>query len=273
MLDTTPRTPQGSSCVPAPGARRLRPFVGQTAAQPAPVPHSGRSASGLVPLQQVERGGVLEIDRHAARLSRLRRGTLTRARLLAAEVQRGGFRGRWVMVTPTYRPGVDWSKRHMSALAQLMRVWFRRQGERFRYVWVAELQQRGAVHFHLLVWVPLRITLPKADKRGWWPHGMTRTEVARNAVGYLAKYASKGDVAKFPKGLRTHGGGGLELGDARELRWWMLPGYQREHVTPEDGCRRAPGGGFVADDGRWWPSMFVLVGVNAKWVRVALRSS
>ena len=34
--------------------------------------------------------------------------------------------------------------------------------------------------------------MPKADKQGWWRHGMTNTVPARSPVGYLCKYTSKG---------------------------------------------------------------------------------
>jgi hypothetical protein len=92
-----------------------------------------------------------------------------------------------------------------------MRAWT--TGDRdipFRYVWVAELQKRGALHYHVAIWLPKRVQLPKFDKQGWWPHGSTQRLIAKNAVGYLMKYLSKiSPFHKFPKGVRIHGFGGL----------------------------------------------------------------
>ena len=34
---------------------------------------------------------------------------------------------------------------------------------RFRYCWVAELQKRGAIHYHLALWLPADVSLPKPD--------------------------------------------------------------------------------------------------------------
>jgi len=110
---------------------------------------------------------------------------------------------RPVMVTLTYAPGSEWEPWHVSRYLQAVHSWAVRQGVTLPRVWVAELQlgrfiasgcrPAEAVHFHVLFWLPARLSMPKADKRGWWPHGMTRTERARNPVGYMAKYASKGD--------------------------------------------------------------------------------
>jgi len=121
-----------------------------------------------------------------------------------------------------------------------------------RFVWVQEFTKRGRPHYHLLLWLPLGLTIPKPDKQGWWPCGMTKIEWARNAVGYIAKYASKGDSLVQPaKGARMHGNGGL-TGDALvEQRWWKLPGWLRHDVKPSDRVRRAlpgAGGGFVHPD-------------------------
>ncbi len=60
------------------------------------------------------------------------------------------MRGRvgW-MVTLTYRPDVEWSAEHVKASMQRFRDWARVRAPGTRYLWVAELQKRGAVHYHL----------------------------------------------------------------------------------------------------------------------------
>lgn len=223
------------------------------------VGHAGGTGStwpvGLVYTQQGERHPAgpglsdepVVLDRKVCRINRMRRSTLTRARLMTDDLQHGGFRFYPAMVTLTYRQVGDWRPQHVRDFLQRARVWMSRLGQPLRYTWVAELQKRGALHYHVVIWLPRGLTLPKADKRGWWPHGMTRTERARHAVAYLAKYASKGieDASKpFPRGARICGGGGLSATARLTLRWHLLPRYVRDQVTPDCCCKRRPGGGF-----------------------------
>lgn len=156
------------------------------------------------------------------------------------------------MLTLTYRPDVDWASGQVSTVVRHIRQYLKRRGVDMRFVWVQEFTKKGRPHYHMLLWLPLGLTLPKPDKRGWWPWGMTKIEWARNAVGYIAKYASKGDSLHQPaKGARMHGNGGQTGAALMEQRWWKLPGWMRDRVEPSDGVRRAPsgtGGGFVNPD-------------------------
>jgi len=156
------------------------------------------------------------------------------------------------LLTLTYRDVQGWGPRHVSDALECMREWLAGRGHRLRYVWVAELQERGAVHYHVMLWLPWGVRLPKPDLAGWWRHGMTQIAGARNSVGYLAKYASKCQtVEEFPRGLRLSGCGGLDVQGRLEASWWLLPKYARESFTPSDRVRRAPGGGFCAASGEW----------------------
>jgi hypothetical protein len=196
------------------------------------------------------------------RLSRMTRRTITGARIQVEEFERGGFRWDTVMVTLTYRPGCSWKPHHMSELTKRMRTWAPRRGVRLHYRWVAEAQTlrpertgesaEDVLHYHLLVWFPVRFRFPKPDKRGCWPHGSTRIELAWKPFRYLAKYASRGHSdSAIPKGARISGGGGLLVEGRRELAWWMLPRYVRE-VFPVVGqiIRRERGGGWFNWDAR-----------------------
>lgn len=165
------------------------------------------------------------------------------------------------MVTTTYRPDVSWDRLHITQAVKTMREWLRRRGVKARYVWVQELTKRGRPHYHILVWLPFGVRLPMFDAAGWWPHGHTRMEWARNAVGYLAKYASKGDSqGKFAQGARLHGNGGLTGEALLEQRWWAKPAWLRDRVTWADVVRRKPGGGWVdADTGEVFRSPWRVV--------------
>lgn len=198
---------------------------------------------------------------------------LTRARLLQNANDIGRFRAAFV--TLTYREVDQWEPKHITGFLKNLRDWARRQGlPSLRYLWVAELQKRGAVHYHVMVWLPKRLSMPKPDKRGWWKHGLSQVKWARKPVGYIAKYASKQESKNeqghsFPKGCRLHGAGGICSTDRIAVRWWQLPGYIRDAVFPADDVCRAPGGGFVSRvTGEIWSSCFGLVLASRGLVKV-----
>lgn len=136
-------------------------------------------------------------------------------------------------VTLTYVGIKDWRKDHISQALATYRAWCTSRKVKCRYTWVAELQSRGAVHYHLLCWLPVGVHMPYWDrptrKQGgerapFWPHGMTNTEIAKSGVGYLMKYLSKlGELTKFPKGLRLYGIGGLDATGKSVRAWYNLP--------------------------------------------------
>jgi hypothetical protein len=180
----------------------------------------------------------------------MRRRVLTGARLHASQASKW----RAAFLTVSYRPDVEWDRRHISECLRPMRQWLKRRGIRCRYLWVAEIQEKRkardpdfhCVHYHVIIWLPWGIELPKLDMRGWWPHGMTKMEWARSPVGYVAKYASKDDGAfALPKGARMYGVGGLEGEALDEARWWAFPGWLREQVTVGEQVRRQIGGGWL----------------------------
>lgn len=182
----------------------------------------------------------------------MRKGTITAARLHQQAVQKGGFRGRWAFLTTTYAEADAWKPRHLSDLLGHIRKWMSRKGRSLSYVWVAEIQPGrlmrtgdAVIHYHVMIWLPRGLTLPKPDKQGWWPHGWTKIEWARNPVGYMAKYSSKSEgPAKFPKGARIHGSGGLRGEEAAEARYWRRPVWLRDKTAVFQVVRRRIGGGW-----------------------------
>ena len=151
-----------------------------------------------------------------SRLKRLKSSVITAARLHAES------RSKWrvLMITPTYAPGSAWNPRDITNLSKCIRQHLSRRGIEFRYVWVMEYTKKGFPHYHMLVWLPYGVTLPFADKQGWWTKGWTNQEWARNAVGYIAKYASKGTECARIEGARHHGNGGMTGAALLEQRWW-----------------------------------------------------
>jgi len=179
---------------------------------------------------------------------------------------RPGFRhDSVVMVTATYADGVEWKPGHMATLMDHIRKWCKRKGIDCRYVWVSEVQTKRrraqgghCMHYHVALWIPFGYMLPKADAQGWWPHGDTKTELARNAVGYLMKYFSKGsDGMVLAHGARMYGVGGLDHTMRRARRWLGLPAFIKARADIFDDWRRASvGGGWTDPDGVCIPSEF-----------------
>jgi hypothetical protein len=74
--------------------------------------------------------------------------------------------------------------------------------------------------------------MPMWDKRGWWPHGLTKMQWARRPVGYLAKcaqYAAKAPQESSPefhtKSARWWGIGGIVAATRSALRLALAPGW------------------------------------------------
>lgn len=191
----------------------------------------------------------ITVDRAQARVTRLRKavGVGSKCHLNLSE----GAGHNNVMVTLTYRgTNEDWAPRHVSDYLRKVRAWFRDRcpGERLRYVWVAELQERGVIHYHVVFFLPAGVRMPQADRKGWWPHGFTNTLRATAPVAYLMKYASKVEsknVGGFPHGARIHGCGGLDAVGAAVRRWVLWPAYVQGNASINDRFRPALGGGFV----------------------------
>ena len=89
---------------------------------------------------------------------------------------RPGYRP--LFVTLTYAKNSKGSAGDVSRFLNRLQMWMRRRGyPPAFYEWVAELQERGALHYHAMIWVPRRVFLPKFDLCGWWPHGATQIGV------------------------------------------------------------------------------------------------
>lgn len=202
----------------------------------------------------------MNIDRAQARVTRLRKGVGVGSKCL---LNLGEGRGENnVMVTLTYDTSrVDssavghhyWKPRHVSDYIRAVRLWFLKRcpGQRLRYVWVAELQKRGVLHYHAVFFLPPGVSMPRADKRGWWPHGMTNTLKATAPVAYLMKYASKPDsktIGGFPRGSRIYGIGGLDAAGAAFKRWVLWPAYVQGNASVNDRFKPALGGGYLNVD-------------------------
>ena len=153
----------------------------------------GSEATGLVSILTSDTDYKLQLPcPEYLRLKRLQKSVRISAQVIQETLQQSRVKYKAHMVTLTYRDDVEWSPRQVSNYLKCVREWARRKGIFLHYVWVLELTKRGRPHYHVLFWLPRGISMPKADKQGWWRHGMTNTVPARSPVGYLCKYTSKG---------------------------------------------------------------------------------
>jgi len=234
----------------------------------------GREAAGLVSVSTTCRGlptamawadNCITIDPKQTRVTRLRKGL----GIAAKQLHNQGDRDQQIwMQTLTYAgTNRDWRPEHISRYLDAMRKWhYAVTGSKsLRYAWVAELQQRGVIHYHVIVWLAGGLTPPKGDiawkrrdKAGlvhWeppmWPHGMTRRDLSTAPVAYLMKYASKVEsknVGSFPHGARIHGAGGMDATGRAIRRWVLWPAYVQGNASISDRFRPAPGGGYRNDE-------------------------
>jgi hypothetical protein len=137
-----------------------------------------------------------------------------------------------VSITLTYAPTESWERRDISLFLDRVRKYYKRRGWRFVYFWVAELQQRGAVHYHVVLFVPRGHMLPKPDLQGWWRKGMTHIMAVEQFAAYFAKYIQKGVKGdlEFPKRLRLFGYGGLNEFERGMYRCFWLPYQVRRYL-------------------------------------------
>lgn len=132
----------------------------------------------------------------------------------------------------TYRDVDGWNPNDIRFFLNRVRAYLARRGLPFIYVWVAELQKRGALHYHVMIWLPKNFKLPRFARFGWWDHGFTDQRIAQKAVGYLMKYISKDETKnKFPRGVRIYGYGGASVEVKRRIRFFRCNQSIRNDIT------------------------------------------
>lgn len=232
-----------------------------------------RSASGLVSVSTTCTSGsvvvdwaenCITIDPKASRVTRLRKGL----GIAAKQLHNQGDKNQTIwMLTLTYKgDNRQWRPEHISRYLDALRKWhYARTGSKtVRYAWVAELQQRGVIHYHVIVWLGGGLTPPKPDQswhsldrkgvKQWhppmWSHGMSNRLRSTAPVAYLMKYASKiesKNIGSFPHGARIHGCGGMDPTGRSIRRWVLWPAYVQGNASISDSFRPSPGGGYRND--------------------------
>lgn len=208
----------------------------------------GALSSGLVYL--ATKDTYIALDAGRRRISRMRRGVISAARLVQEEMQEAGNRYRVAFITVTYRPGEHWDAGDVRMLVKHYRQWGQRRGVKLGVVWVAETHggggpNHGQIHYHLVIFVPRGLTPPMPDKQGWWRKGMSNCKWARSPVGYLAKYTSKGlHGPPMPSGARLWGVSGLTVSVRVKLGLALAPKWLQDFCQPDEVVKKIKYG--------WW---------------------
>jgi hypothetical protein len=145
-----------------------------------------------------------------------------------------GFRGRMIFVTLTYprkySEDPKLCKRHLKALRKRLQ----REFEPFAAIWRLGIQKRGALHFHLLLFVGPSVgsvgELRRFISSAWYEvtgevsegHLRTGTRVEavkrwKQATSYVERYMAKPE--EFPEGLQTGRIWGIWNENLLPVRW------------------------------------------------------
>lgn len=247
----------GTRRMPASALRRLRDL---TTTNKVP----GEPSAHIVGVRLVDRrtGEVLEVDRQAARLARMRRRVASWSSTMADYLQSVGHGWRLVMIGLTYADGADWRPRDITVYLRRLR---RHVGDAAGgYCWGAEVQERGAPHYHVMVLVREGTDIPLPDASGMWEHGSSNVKSARSPW-YLLKYLGKEHQKEgLPKGARLFGLW-IRPGLVGRMALWLhrlsaFPTWLAETLRDAvHEVKRAEGGGWLVD-GQARGSPFVLCG-------------
>ena len=98
-----------------------------------------------------------------SRVKLTERGVLASCAEIDCAPPPGGHKA--LFLTLTYKTDT-WEPRHISNFVLRLGRWAETQGIEVPYVWVTELQKRGVVHYHVMIWIPASMDLlevPKPD--------------------------------------------------------------------------------------------------------------
>lgn len=173
------------------------------------------------------------IDIYKARYHRMRNSVYKWAEL--TNLYYSGDLYRRVMLTLTYKKIGTWRPNDITEFVKKLR---NRLGEKLvGYAWVAELQERGAIHYHMIVIVKRGTNVPEPDSSGLWKHGSSKRETART-VFYMVTYTSKEyqkNFSEFPCGARCFGIGLFEGLVRKQFRFDRLkPWEQQYYLVDQD---------------------------------------
>jgi len=122
-----------------------------------------------------------ETDNSSRKLRRIR----SRLKKFAQEMEKKGYRYK-IFITLTFKEVIDDREARYKFY-----IWLKQMRRKYniKYFWVCERQNRGVLHYHIVVWSNVKLKKPDHE---YWHHGMSRIELVRKSVfRYMSKYISK----------------------------------------------------------------------------------
>lgn len=149
--------------------------------------------------------------------------------------------------TITYRDGVQWESKQISNFIKNYREFVKRKHDKkhkLTYIWTAENNKyREYIHYHGIIWIPNGLLPPKPDKKGWWKHGYSNVQRARNPAAYIAKYISKSsEPLKLLNRARTYT---INVHHIMDISYLRAPSWLCYNSKFGDKLRRVRGYGWV----------------------------
>ena len=236
--------------------RRAR--VALLAQRPQPRAKSQQAARYLVTVESEDETAV--IDTKQARIGRCQKRVHSWASVLpgAKRAEQRAYRSlkigpRLVMLTLTYRDAKAWQANDIRDFMKGLRREL--DTNLLAYAWVLEMQQRGAPHYHVLLYVKRGTRILKPDDK-LWEHGSSRIETARS-VFYIVTYTGKEyQKSNLPAGARMFAvqiyADTVDMAEMLVFRMSTAPAWLRgklEAVQQDIGndlhWSRCAGGGWV----------------------------
>lgn len=155
-------------------------------------------------------GKIIETDSFKNRLWRLRTALHSWVDIIE-NINEKGVSLEKKMITLTYAKAEDWQPKQITKYTKFLRRFL--GDSLYSYAWVAELQERGAIHYHIVAYVKKGVKIPHPDKPVGhknfiaWEHGLSNIKTCQKPaylVSYLGKEKQK-DFHKFPLGARAYG--------------------------------------------------------------------
>jgi len=194
-------------------------------------------------------GEVMVIDTVRLRLMHLRRRIFAWARVMEEVKAKTGAGVHMAMLGLTYdtegtlvKPSV-WEEGDIREFMMKLKA---RMGKRLlAYAWVAELQGRGVIHYHVVIVYTGRAPMPdkayrSKDERGHWRYfkrmwwkGNSHSDFNVRSAYYLTSYVKKEyqkDFENFPKGAHAWAVWVSDSALKMELRYESLEKYKQEMV-------------------------------------------
>ena len=206
-------------------------------------------------LRNLDSGKWLKLDAKKIRLFKLRKKIFLWAGMFEQVEEHTGV--SYVFQGVTYRVGEVWKSGDISNYLKAVRDSVE-DGGILGYAWVAELQERGEVHYHILWAIKPHVFLPYPDKSGLWSHGNSHVSRRMSCKPYyICKYTSKLEQKTgLPKGAHLFGTyirkGVLSFMEQWNFRMSNYPVWLRAEIAKNnfDGTlpKRVKGGGWLINE-------------------------